>query len=78
MKLMFALLAMLSGSPENTTPIEHPDSIMHAVVNEVYVESYIPKRHYKLEKEPISSTVVGQSMIAREHILSVKDLYSPF
>lgn len=74
MKLMFAVLALLSGTPENNTPVEQTDSLMQVTVNEVYVESYIPKRHFALEQQPISSTVVGQSMIAREHILSVKDL----
>ncbi|MBR6758860.1 MAG: TonB-dependent receptor [Alistipes sp.] len=74
MKFMFAVLALLSGTPENVDAVEHPDSLMQVVVNEVYVEGYATKRHYKLEREPISSSVVGESMLAREHILSVKDL----
>ena len=74
MKLMLAVLALLSGAPENNIPQEQPDSVMQVTVNEVYVESYIPKRHFALDQQPISSTVVGQSMIEREHILSVKDL----
>ena len=71
---MFAVLALLSGTPDNDVLVEKNDSLTHYAVNEVYVESYVPKRHYKLDKQPISSTVVGQSMIEREHILSLKDL----
>lgn len=74
MKFMFAVLALLSGTPENAKSVEQPDSLMQVVVNEVYVEGYATKRHYKLEREPISSSVVGESMLSREHILSVKDL----
>ena len=74
MKLMFAVLALLSGTPENVNPVEQPDSLMQVVVNEVYVEGYATKRHYKLEREPISSAVVGESMLRREHIVSIKDL----
>ena len=71
---MFAVLALLSGTPENVNPVEQPDSLMQVVVNEVYVEGYATKRHYKLEREPISSAVVGESMLRREHIVSIKDL----
>ncbi len=74
MKFMVAVLALLSGTPENVNAVEQPDSLMQVVVNEVYVEGYATKRHYKLEREPISSSVVGESMLSREHILSVKDL----
>lgn len=74
MKLMLAVLALLSGTPEQNITPENPDSLSQYVVNEVYVESYMPKRLHDLDRQPIASTVVGQSMIEREKILSVKDL----
>ena len=71
---MLAALALLCGAPEENNPIGHLDSLMQVAVNEVYVESNAPKRRFKLDQQPISSTVVGQSMMAREHIVSMKDL----
>ena len=74
MKLMFAVLALLSGTPEAETPNEKQDSVKQYTIEEVGVEVRGPKQHYALKEQPISSSVVGESMLSREHILSVKDL----
>ncbi|MBQ5726461.1 MAG: TonB-dependent receptor [Alistipes sp.] len=74
MKLMFAVLALLSGTPEVESPIEKQDSVKQYTIEEVGVEVRGAKQHYALKEQPISSSVVGESMIRREHIVSIKDL----
>ena len=71
---MFAVLALLSGTPEVESPIEKQDSVKQYTIEEVGVEVRGAKQHYALKEQPISSSVVGESMIRREHIVSIKDL----
>lgn len=74
MKFMFAVLALLSGTPDVENSAEKADSLQTHTIDEVGVEVRAPKQHYALRQQPISSSVVGESTISREHILSMKDL----
>jgi len=74
MKLLFAMLPLIGGSMEEIPQVEADTTIQkHIEVVEVVVLKN-PKQHVGLRYQPISSTVVQQSQIERERVLSVKDL----
>ena len=74
MRFAFAVLALLLGTIEIARGIEKVDSLQQYAIEEVGVAVRAPKQHYALSQQPISSSVVGESMMRREHIVSVKDL----
>ncbi len=54
---------------------EQPDSVQrHLSIDEVGVVVRQPKQHFGLKSQPISSSVVGASLLKQERVLSIKDL----
>ncbi len=74
MKLMFAVLALLCGTPETENAIEKQDSVKQYTIEEVDVTMRAPKQHYALHRQPIAASVVGESVLSREKIFSIKEL----
>ena len=72
--LFFALVAyavsLQAAEPEkaDTTLYEHID------IDQVGVAVRMPKQHYGLKQQPISSSVVGGDLLRSERVLSIKDL----
>ena len=51
-----------------------PDSLYTTeVIDGVSVAIKMPKQHFGLKRQPISSSVMGEAMLEREQIHSVKD-----
>lgn len=77
MKLLFAMLPLL-GSPTEDVPQVVADTTTqkNIMVDEVVVVHRTPKQHFGLRYQPISSTVVTQSQMEQERVLSIKDLSS--
>lgn len=74
MKLLLAMLPLVGGSLEEIPQVEADTTIQKYVeMTEVVVQKN-PKQHVGLRYQPISSTVVQQSQMERERVLSVKDL----
>ena len=82
MKRLFPVLAVLSAvfsfavARAQTTPANEPDSLVHnhLSIDEVGVVVRQPKQHFGLKSQPISSSVIGGSLLKQERILSIKDL----
>ncbi len=72
--LFFALVAcavsLQAAEPEkaDTTLYEHID------IDQVGVAVRMPKQHYGLKQQPISSSVIGGDLLRSERVLSIKDL----
>ena len=81
MKRLFTIVAVVAAifsfeisNAEGKSIIE-PDSVeRHLSIDEVGVVVRQPKQHFGLKSQPISSSVVSASLLARERILSIKDL----
>ena len=77
-KLMLAVAAVC-GMQGVALADEHevvkPDSLYTTeVVEGVSVSIKMPKQHFGLKRQPLSSSVMGEAMLEREQIHSVKDL----
>ncbi|MBR3912450.1 MAG: TonB-dependent receptor [Alistipes sp.] len=67
---MACAVSLQAAEPEkaDTTLYEHID------IDQVGVAVRMPKQHYGLKQQPISSSVVGGDLLRSERVLSIKDL----
>ena len=77
-KLMLAVAAvcgMQGVALADEREVVKPDSLYTTeVIDGVSVAIKMPKQHFGLKRQPISSSVMGEAMLEREQIHSVKDL----
>ena len=69
---MFALIICAQAPAQN-----HKQDTLYAhdlSIEELDVKIRVPKQHYELQRQPISSSVAGMSLLSRERVHSVKDL----
>ncbi|MBQ7963905.1 MAG: TonB-dependent receptor [Alistipes sp.] len=68
--LVACAVSLQAAEPEkaDTTLYEHID------IDQVGVAVRMPKQHYGLKQQPISSSVVGGDLLRSERVLSIKDL----
>ena len=78
MKRFFAIVfaLMLGATYAVAMPRMEADTTIHERVDmeQVGVAIYLPKQHYGLERQPISSSVATARILQREHIHSIKEL----
>ena len=77
--MSFAVAAPVANSlgeksTANSPVVEEVDTISTRSIEMVDVVARMPKQHYGLRQQAISSSVITSSMLEREHIVSVKDL----
>ena len=75
----FAIAAPMGNSVGEKSAANNPvaeeiDTIAMRSIDMVDVVARMPKQHYGLRQQAISSSVITSSMLEREHIVSVKDL----
>ena len=77
-KLMLAVAAVCGVQGvalADEREVVKPDSLYTTeVIDGVSVAIKMPKQHFGLKRQPISSSVMGEAMLEREQIHSVKDL----
>lgn len=78
LKRVFALIFAISLCAVNLYAVEPemPDSTLHEhiAIDQVGVAVRMPKQHFGLQYQPISSSVVGGELLRSERIHSIKDL----
>ena len=89
MKRIFTLLSLVLCSvcvaeamPKDDSAVRESGSAIQVEVDTVGLRTIdivdvvarMPKQHYGLRQQPISSSVITESMLEREHITSVKDM----
>ena len=77
-KLMLAVAAVCGVQGvalADEREVVKPDSLYTTeVIDGVSVAIKMPKQHFGLKRQPLSSSVMGEAMLEREQIHSVKDL----
>lgn len=78
MKRLFLLLFAISAVAANAFAVEpeRQDTTLydHISIDQVGVAVRMPKQHYGLKQQPISSSVIGGELLRSERVLSIKDL----
>lgn len=76
MKRLFTLVfAFMACGVAVANSVQEPaDTVRNVVVDDINIIAAAPKQHFGLSKAPISSSVVGISLMEREGIHSVKEL----
>lgn len=76
--MKFALVALAFFAVQSVRANEQREQIdtlaREELIDDVTVSVKMPKQHFGLKQQPIASTVVGEQMLQREHIRSVKDM----
>ncbi|MBR6672103.1 MAG: hypothetical protein IKL17_03815 [Alistipes sp.] len=62
------------NGPRQEAASEEIDTLGVKAIGEVDVVARMPKQHFGLRRQAISSSVLTSSMLDREHITSVKEL----
>ncbi len=77
-RIFFLVVALFATNltHADSLAVEQPDSVVqrHLSIDDVGVVVRQPKQHFGLKSQPISSSVVGASLIKQERVLSIKDL----
>ena len=78
MKRLFLLLFAISTVAAHAFAAEpeRQDTTLydHISIDQVGVAVRMPKQHYGLKQQPISSSVIGGELLRSERVLSIKDL----
>ena len=78
MKRLFFAVFTIFAFAVNSLAVEpeKPDTTLydHISIDQVGVAVRMPKQHYGLRQQPISSSVIGGELLRSERVLSIKDL----
>ena len=72
--VLFSAMSIVVAAPVNNPAAEEVDTLGARSIDMVDVVARMPKQHYGLRQQAISSSVITSSMLEREHIASVKDM----
>ena len=76
--MKFALVALAFFAVQSVRAEEQREPIdtltREELIDFVTVSVKMPKQHFGLKQQPIASSIVGEQMLQREHIRSVKDM----
>ena len=71
---VFAIFAFVANALAVEPEKQDTTLYDHISIDQVGVAVRMPKQHYGLRQQPISSSVIGGELLKSERILSIKDL----